>query len=77
MTFPVGVTLFTFFSNSLVGPNLTGALGNLTPFFAMTLAIILLDELPHKAQLAGAVCVCVGIMLLFNGNFEINNKLLF
>ena len=77
MIFPVGVTLLTFFSNSLVGPNLTGALGNLNPFFAMTLAIILLDETPNETQLAGAVCVCVGLMFLFSGNFEINNKLLF
>ena len=77
MIFPVGITLFTFFSNSLVGPNLTGTLGNLTPFFTMTLAIILLDETPNETQLAGAVCVCVGLMFLFSGNFEINNKLLF
>ena len=77
LIFPVGVTLLTFFSNSLVGPNLTGALGNLTPFFAMASAIVFLDEMPNGTQLAGAVSVCVGVMLLFNGNFEIDKRLLF
>ena len=76
LIFPVGVTLLTFFSNSIVGPNLTGALGNLSPFFAMTSAIFLLDEMPNETQLAGAVSVCVGVMLLFNGNFEIDKRLL-
>ena len=77
LIFPVGITLLTFFSNSLVGPNLTGALGNLSPFFAMTSAIVLLDEMPNETQLAGAVSVCVGVMLVFNGNFEIDKRLLF
>ena len=77
LIFPVGITLLTFFLNSLVGPNLTGALGNLTPFFAMTSAIFLLNETPNGTQLVGAVGVCIGVMLLFNGNLHVDKRLLY
>ena len=36
-----------------IGANLTGALGNLTPRFAIAIAFLLLGEAPSIAQLAG------------------------
>lgn len=63
--FPVSVTLLTFSANRLIGPNLTGALGNLTPIFAVTIAVLLLGEAPRTGQLAGVAAVCLGIILLF------------
>lgn len=63
--FPVAVTLLTFAANRLIGPNLTGTLGNLTPLFAVGLAALLLGEIPQSGQLAGIAVICLGIVLLF------------
>jgi len=63
--FPAGVTLLTYMANRRIGPSLTGALGNLTPIFAVLFAMILLREAPTVLQLAGLAAVSAGIALLF------------
>ena len=65
--FPVAVTLLTFSANRIIGPNLTGTLGNLTPLFAVALAVALLDEVPRIAQMAGIAAICAGVAMLFAG----------
>ena len=65
--FPVAVTLLTFSANRRIGPNLTGTLGNLTPLFAVMLAIILMDEAPNAIQGLGIGAICAGVALLFIG----------
>ena len=64
LVFPAAVTLLTFASNRHIGPSLTGALGNLSPLFAVGIAVILLGETPRAVQLAGVATVCLGVMLL-------------
>ena len=64
---PITVTLLTFAANRVIGPNLTGALGNLTPIFAVVVAIFLLDETPTLLQAVGIGTVCAGVALLFSG----------
>lgn len=63
--FPVAVTLLTFAANRLIGPNLTGTLGNFTPLFAVGIAALLLGEVPGMGQMAGIAVICAGIVLLF------------
>ena len=65
--FPVAVTLLTFSANRRIGPNLTGTLGNLTPLFAVVLAIVLMGEAPNATQGLGIVAICAGVALLFVG----------
>jgi drug/metabolite transporter (DMT)-like permease len=64
LLFPAAVTFLTFASNRHLGPNLTGALGNLTPLFAVGIAILLLGELPRPGQIAGCLAVCIGVLWL-------------
>lgn len=64
LVFPAVVTLLTFASNRHIGPSLTGALGNLSPLFAVGIAVILLGETPRAVQLVGVATVCLGVMLL-------------
>ena len=67
LIFPAAVTLLTFAANRRIGPNLTGALGNVSPAFAVAIAAVLLGERPTLIQLAGLTAVCVGGMMLFGG----------
>ena len=67
LLFPATVTLLTFTSNRLTGPNITGALGNLTPLFAVAMAVLFLGEKPTMGQLTGIATVFIGIALLLNG----------
>jgi drug/metabolite transporter (DMT)-like permease len=62
--FPVTVTLLTFEANRRIGPNLTAALGNLTPLFAVVVAFALLGEAPRPGQLVGIAVILAGILLL-------------
>jgi len=62
--YPAMVTLLNFLSNRALGPNLTGGLGNLTPIFAIGIAIILLGEVPTLWQWVGIIAVCTGLVLL-------------
>ena len=63
--FPAVVSLLTFEANRRIGPNLTGALGNLTPLFAVMIAAVLLREQPSVSQLAGIALIAVGVGALF------------
>ncbi|WP_276717772.1 DMT family transporter [Pseudooceanicola nitratireducens] len=62
--YPAVVSMLNFMSNRALGPNLTGGLGNLSPIFAIGLAVVLLGELPSVAQWAGIAAVCAGLVLL-------------
>lgn len=63
--FPATVTLLTFYANQRIGPNLTGALGNLAPFFAVVIAIMVLGEAPDVEQIAAITVIVAGVVLLF------------
>jgi drug/metabolite transporter (DMT)-like permease len=63
--FPVSVTLLTFAGNRRLGPSLTGALGNLTPLFAVAAAIVLVGEVPGPMQALGIAAIVIGVFLLF------------
>ncbi|MGI3169568.1 EamA family transporter [Pseudooceanicola sp. C21-150M6] len=64
VVYPAVVSLMNFLSNRALGPNLTGGLGNLSPIFAISLAILLLGEVPSPQQWAGIFAVCAGLVLL-------------
>ena len=64
MLFPAAVTLLTFEANRRIGPTLTGALGNLTPLFAVLLAVLLLGEAPRMGQLVGMALIALGVLVL-------------
>jgi drug/metabolite transporter (DMT)-like permease len=62
--FPAAVTVLTFEGNRRVGPALAGALGNLSPVFAVLLALVLLGEVPGSGQLAGMAVILLGVLLI-------------
>jgi drug/metabolite transporter (DMT)-like permease len=62
--FPAAVTLLTFEGNRHVGPAITGALGNLSPLFAILIALFVLGEVPSLGQLAGIAVVLAGVLLI-------------
>lgn len=62
--FPAVVTLLNFAGNVRLGPNLSGALGNLTPLFAVAIAAMLLGEVPNLWQAFGILAVCGGLLML-------------
>lgn len=62
--FPGTVTLLTFVANGHMGPNLTGAIGNLTPLFAVLFAITILGESFGLTQAVGISVIIAGVTLL-------------
>lgn len=62
--FPGAVTLLTFSANVHMGPNLTGAIGNLTPLFAVLFAIAILEEPLGLMQAIGISVIITGVTLL-------------
>ncbi|WP_135470199.1 DMT family transporter [Crenalkalicoccus roseus] len=72
--FPAAVTLLTFEANRRIGPNLTGALGNLAPLFAVLLAFLALGEVPRPGQLAAIGVIVLGVAVLFGG-WEVSRAL--
>jgi drug/metabolite transporter (DMT)-like permease len=64
LVFPALLTLLTFEGNRLLGPVITGALGNLSPIFAVGLAIILLGEPLRSLQLVGLVVIVAGVVVI-------------
>jgi drug/metabolite transporter (DMT)-like permease len=62
--FPAAVTLLTFEGNRHVGPAITGALGNVSPVFAILIAIVLLGEVPRTGQLLGTGVILAGVLLI-------------
>lgn len=62
--FPAAVTLLTFEANRRIGPAITGALGNLSPLFAIVVALLVLGEVPRWGQLAGIAVILAGVLLI-------------
>jgi drug/metabolite transporter (DMT)-like permease len=58
------VTLLTFEANRHVGPAVTGALGNVSPVFAILLAVALLGEVPRGGQVAGMAIILAGVLAI-------------
>lgn len=64
LVYPAAVTLLNFASNRRLGPNLTAAMGNLTPLFAISLAIALLGEVPRAGQWLGIAAILGGLLMI-------------
>lgn len=64
LVYPAAVTLLNFASNTRLGGNLTAALGNLTPLFAISLAVIFLGEVLHIGQITGIAVLFAGLGLI-------------
>jgi drug/metabolite transporter (DMT)-like permease len=62
--YPAIVTMLTFEAARRVGPGIAGALGNLTPLFAVIFAVFLLGEVPRPGQAAGIAVIVAGVMLI-------------
>ncbi|MHA6262966.1 EamA family transporter [Arenibacterium sp. CAU 1754] len=62
--YPAAVTLLNFTSNRRLGPNMTAAMGNLTPLFAVALAVLALGEVPTTGQVIGIFVILSGLFLL-------------
>ena len=62
--YPASVSLLNFVSNRRLGPNLTAAMGNLTPLFAVLLAVMFLDESPGAGQITGIAVILAGLLLI-------------
>jgi drug/metabolite transporter (DMT)-like permease len=65
MLFPATVTLLSFESNRLMGPNVAGAVNALGPVFAVLLAVLLLGENLRAPQLLGLAAIVAGVSLMF------------
>lgn len=65
--FPAAVTLLTFEASRRIGPALTGALGNVSPLFALVFAVLVLGEVPGLSAVLAALVIVSGVVLLFTG----------
>lgn len=64
LVFPGLVTLLTFEANRLLGPVVTGTLGNLTPLFAVALAVVMLGEPLRPGPLGGLLVIVAGVVIM-------------
>lgn len=64
LLYPAVATVLTFEANRRMGPAVAGALGNLAPLFAVTIAILLLGETLSWQGGLGLVAVVGGVTLL-------------
>jgi drug/metabolite transporter (DMT)-like permease len=64
LVYPVLATLVTFASNRALGPVVTSAVGNLSPLFAVALAVVVLHEPLRVMQLAGLLVSVAGVLVL-------------
>jgi drug/metabolite transporter (DMT)-like permease len=62
--FPAMQMFLTFASNRALGPVITSALGNLAPLFAVTTAVVLLQEPLRLGQLIGMVIAVIGAVII-------------
>jgi drug/metabolite transporter (DMT)-like permease len=62
--FPVVVSILAVRSNEALGPAVSGAVGNVTPVFAVLGAVLFLDERLGLSQVAGLAMVVGGVALL-------------
>ena len=65
LLFPAAVALLNFESNRLMGPNIAGAVGGLSPLFAVLLAVMLLGEHLRFLQLCGTAAIAAGVILMY------------
>lgn len=63
--FPATVTILTFHANRRIGPDLTGALGNLAPLFAVVIAVVALGETADTARIAAVLIIVAGVVMLY------------
>jgi len=64
LVFPALLTLLTFASNRALGPVATSALGNLSPLFAVALAVVVLHEPLRPLQVVGLVVAIAGVLII-------------
>ena len=62
--FPAAITLLTFEANRLMGPYVSGALGNLAPVFAVAAALVFLGEVLGAAQWIAVAVIVAGVSCL-------------
>ncbi|MFO1082066.1 MAG: DMT family transporter [Reyranellaceae bacterium] len=62
--FPVVVSILAVRSNERLGPAVAGAVGNVTPLFAVLGAVLVLGERLVAAQAAGLALVIAGVALM-------------
>ena len=62
--FPVAVSILSVRSNEKLGPAVAGAVGNVTPVFAVLGAVLFLGERLGPGQVAGLALVVGGVALL-------------
>lgn len=70
LLFPAAVALLNFESNRLMGPNIAGAVGGLSPVFALLLALLLLGERLRVLQLLGIAAIVAGVVLMYRGQWQ-------
>ena len=62
--YPAAVTIITFEATKRLGPNVTSALGNLAPLYAVAAGLVLLGEAMGLKQLAGVGIIVAGVTLI-------------
>jgi drug/metabolite transporter (DMT)-like permease len=62
--FPSVLTLLTFEGNRLLGPVVTGTLGNLSPLVAVAIAVLVLAEPIRVLQGVGLVVIVMGVVVI-------------
>jgi drug/metabolite transporter (DMT)-like permease len=70
LLFPAAVTLLNFESNRLMGPNIAGAVGGLSPVFAVLLALLLLEEHLRILQIFSIAAIVAGVVLMYRGQWQ-------
>jgi drug/metabolite transporter (DMT)-like permease len=70
LLFPAAVALLNFESNRLMGPNIAGAVGGLSPVFSVLLAVSLLGEHLRIPQIFGIAAIVVGVVLMYRGQWQ-------
>ena len=64
LVFPALLTLLTFAGNRALGPIVTASLGNISPLFAVLLAVVLLGEPLRLWQFAGLLLIVAGVLVI-------------
>jgi drug/metabolite transporter (DMT)-like permease len=64
LVFPALLTLFTFAGNRALGPVVTASLGNISPLFAVLLAVVLLGEPLRAWQFGGLLLILAGVFVI-------------
>jgi drug/metabolite transporter (DMT)-like permease len=62
--YPALITTITFEATRILGPNVTAAVGNLTPIYAVAAGLLVLGEALRLWQLAGIALLVLGVTVL-------------